>query len=410
VRAIIATVIIFFIWGCASEDKTVTPAPPDDTGDTTAPIIMSTCPADGDTGVDVSSCIYCTFSEPIDTTCIARWSFYLDQDISGHFSCDSCIAGFDPAYNLDYGRTYIVTITKGVKDTAGNCLANEYCWSFTTTFAPQIISVSPLDGDSNVPLDAVITATFSKTMDASTITTSSFMLGNGVAGTVVYHDSTATFIPDDSLDYNRIYTATLTKLITDTDGNPLESNYSWSFAVVNVPLMPLAVGNQWAYKIEKYDAAGNQTDVSYDLTRISHIRDTVGLVWYGDNHSQYYCNREDGLWRIGVFDHPYLFAQFPGNAHTGYGGDPGWVYFGLVEHIIIEETRCPVTVEAGSFSCYKYCSYMGDRFRFYHYYAPGVGLVLYEIYQFMPLKSWPILIERRSLFGYDLIDDPDVLY
>jgi len=409
-RAIIAVILLLVIWGCSDDDKTVTPDPPDELVDTVAPFIVSTCPADGDTGVDVSACIYCIFSEPVDSLCIARWSFYLSEDVPGNFSCRGCTAVFDPAYNLDYLKTYMVTVTKAVKDTAGNCMTDEYNWSFTTISSPQVIAVSPADSDIGVPLDVVITATFSKKMDATTITPESFRMDNNVTGTVVYEDSTATLIPDDSLEYNRIYTTTLTKMITDIEGNPLDSVYTWTFAVVRVPLMPLAVGNRWIYRVREYDTDGNPKADYFDMTKIEKTEYRGSAIWYVDNKSRSYVNYYNGLWRLGIFDDPYLFAQFPGTANIGYLGDPGWAFFNMRERINIIDTRLPVTVEAGHYSCYKYCSYTEDRFEFYHYYAPNVGLVMYEVYQNLPMKSWPVLIERRSLIGFDFIKSPNALY
>ena len=86
------------------------------------------------------------------------------------------------------------------------------------TTPPTVSSVSPLNGASDVAIDAVVTATFSEAMDSSTITTDSFTLaGSAVSGTVTYdHDTyTATFTPDAKLEYNHEYTPTLSTDITD---------------------------------------------------------------------------------------------------------------------------------------------------------------------------------------------------
>jgi hypothetical protein len=86
-----------------------------------------------------------------------------------------------------------------------------------------------------VVLNKHIAATFSKTMDASTITTSTFTLRQGatlVSGNVSYAGTTATFIPLVNLTSNTTYTATITTRAKDLAGNALASNYVWSFSTV----------------------------------------------------------------------------------------------------------------------------------------------------------------------------------
>jgi parallel beta-helix repeat protein len=106
---------------------------------------------------------------------------------------------------------------------------------------PTVSSVSPEDGDTDVPVDTVVTATFSEAMDSSTITTESFTLeGSLISGTVEYDPAayTATFIPDSDLDYDHEYTATLSTTITDLSSNPLAKSYTWSFTTGSAPNQP----------------------------------------------------------------------------------------------------------------------------------------------------------------------------
>jgi parallel beta-helix repeat protein len=107
------------------------------------------------------------------------------------------------------------------------------------TTPPTVYSVSPEDSAADVPVDTVITATFSELMDSSTINTSSFTLaGSEVSGTVTYDPATytATFTPDANLDYDHEYIATLSIAITDLAGNPLAEPYTWSFTTECAPV------------------------------------------------------------------------------------------------------------------------------------------------------------------------------
>lgn len=94
---------------------------------------------------------------------------------------------------------------------------------------PTVVSVSPTSGATQVPTGTTISATFSKDLDPSTVTTSSFMLNNGVTGTVAYDNKMATFTPSHALSANTAYTATLSTAIKDASGTAMSQNFSWSF-------------------------------------------------------------------------------------------------------------------------------------------------------------------------------------
>jgi hypothetical protein len=105
---------------------------------------------------------------------------------------------------------------------------------------PTVVSETPLTGATGVcPNNALITATFSKAMNAATINTTTFTLtigGASVAGTVTYNATTniATFTPAASLVLNTTYTAMITTGAADTFGNPLAANLMWTFKTAAV--------------------------------------------------------------------------------------------------------------------------------------------------------------------------------
>jgi hypothetical protein len=101
------------------------------------------------------------------------------------------------------------------------------------TVAPTVSSTTPLDLATSVARDSAITATFNEDMFATTVDASSFTLdkSGNINGTVTFEANTnvATFNPSRELDINAIYTATLGTAITDLSGNPLVTDYNWSF-------------------------------------------------------------------------------------------------------------------------------------------------------------------------------------
>src|SRR4051812_24161664 len=100
---------------------------------------------------------------------------------------------------------------------------------------PTITSMTPPAGSAGVcPNNTIITATFSKPMNAATINTSTFTVtsaGGAVAGTVTYVAATqiATFTPSANLAFSTLYTATITTGAKDTFGNGLAANFTWTF-------------------------------------------------------------------------------------------------------------------------------------------------------------------------------------
>lgn len=214
--------------------------------DNTAPTVIFTDPADGDINVALNKKIAATFSESMDpSTLINPTTFTLAgpgvTPVSGTVSYVGLIATFIPESNLLPNTTYTATITTAATDLAGNGLAGNYIWSFTTgatldTTPPTVILTDPLNGATNVVRSKKITATFSENMDPSTMTNTTFSVA-GVIGTVLYDPITriATFTPGSYLASDTTYTATITTAARDLAGNAMVANYIWSFTTGKVP-------------------------------------------------------------------------------------------------------------------------------------------------------------------------------
>jgi hypothetical protein len=105
--------------------------------DVVAPMVVSTFPADSATGVAVNTGLSATFSEGMDPSTIATAHFTLTEGanlITGTVTYDAQNkkANFFPSNNLAGNKTYSAKITTGVKDLAGNALAVDKVWSFST--------------------------------------------------------------------------------------------------------------------------------------------------------------------------------------------------------------------------------------------------------------------------------------
>ncbi len=122
------------------------------------------------------------------------------------------------------------------------------------TVAPTVSSTNPIDGATGV---AVITASFSEAMDASTITTATFAVnGPGatpVTGVVDYDASTniARFTPTGALAPSTAYDASISTGAKDVAGNALENRHEWSFtkAPTTGNQASLALGDAGAFAV-----------------------------------------------------------------------------------------------------------------------------------------------------------------
>jgi len=208
--------------------------------DTTAPTVSLVAPSNAATGVALNAKFTATFSKAMDASTISTATVTLSRgatSVPGMVDYVGTTAVFSPAVNLLPSTVYTARVSTGVRDVAGNALAVTKTWSFTTgtatdVVAPTVSSTLPANAATGVALNGTVTATFSETMDVSTITATTFTLKQGaasIAGAFTYAGTSATFAPSSNLAANTVYTATVTTGAKDLSGNALASNNVWSF-------------------------------------------------------------------------------------------------------------------------------------------------------------------------------------
>jgi hypothetical protein len=222
------------------------------------PTVTSTVPANLATAVPLNQTISSTFSEAMNPATINSTTFTLTG--SGSTPVAGLVAyaaigntlTFTPAANLAPNTLFTATITTGATDVAGNALASNYVWTFTTgatvaAIAPEIVSTVPANAATDVPLNQAVSATFNEAMNPLTITTGTFTLaGPGgvlVPATISYDaiDFIATLTPILPLIASTTYTATVMNGVTDLTGNPLGTGAApnpWTFSTGTVAITP----------------------------------------------------------------------------------------------------------------------------------------------------------------------------
>jgi hypothetical protein len=107
--------------------------------DTTPPTVTTRAPAAGATGVATGTVVTATFSEAMDAASITNANFQLQAGSNPPVAATVSYAGntatLTPSSALAANTTYTATVrggATGVKDVAGNALASNATWSFTT--------------------------------------------------------------------------------------------------------------------------------------------------------------------------------------------------------------------------------------------------------------------------------------
>lgn len=227
--------------------------------DTTPPAVVATSPAAGATGVAVGTLVVADLTEPLDPASVGTSSFNL-TDAGGALvagtvtlSASGTTATFAPVSPLAPSATYTATLSatapSAIRDLAGNALAADVTWTFTTAAPadvtpPSVVSFTPGQGATEVLLDSPLVVTFSEAVDPASVTPDTFQLTTtpfpsnfvgpptiAVAGdTVTYQAPRGAWFA-----FGQTFVATLTTGIRDLAGNPLPASVSWTFATPEVP-------------------------------------------------------------------------------------------------------------------------------------------------------------------------------
>ena len=163
------------------------------------------------------------------------------------------------------------------------------------TTPPTVSSTSPADSATSVAVSTTVSAVFSESLDAATVTNATFLLtgpSGTVAGTASASGATATFTPSGSLATSVTYTAEITTGVKDKAGNALAAARAWSFTTTaggakswgSVVSLETGTGQAYAPQIAM-DGNGNafavwrQYDVDSTGDRVFANRYTAGVGW-----------------------------------------------------------------------------------------------------------------------------------
>ena len=207
------------------------------------PKVTGSSPNQGATDISVSSSVSITFSKPM-APLVTGPAFSISPDTAGErsWSGDFTVLTFTPDSDLAENTAYRVIVSTEAKEEAdGIPLQRKFTLDFTTgsapdKVAPSVSSTVPADLSGNVSVGTSITVTFSEAMNTASAQDALIVLPppGGATKLLGFYtwsgdNSVMTFVPDQSLSYSQTYTATVAASATDTSGNRMAADFTFSF-------------------------------------------------------------------------------------------------------------------------------------------------------------------------------------
>lgn len=213
-----------------------------DVPDTQAPMVLTASPSTGSSGISPSTNLSLSFSEAMDKASVEA-AFSTSPAVTCNYlwNAASTLLTCDPVTDLSFDASYSATLTTTAKDAAGNTLASDYKFAFTTasapdTTAPTLSSSSPANAVNAVSRFETITVTFSEAMDkASAQAAFSITKPAGFnSGVFSWNDAGTqmTYNPDAIFDYGQEVDWQLSTAAKDLAGNALSSSVASSYKVI----------------------------------------------------------------------------------------------------------------------------------------------------------------------------------
>ena len=279
--------------------------------DVVPPAVAQIDPANGSSSFLVNGVIVVRFTEPLKPVSVIAG--VISVRVNGSplpgtttLSSDGLSVSFKPAAALAGLTTHEIQVS-GVRDLAGNRMSNVFAANFVSTefidtVAPQVVRSSPLDGQTDVAVNAPYTLEFSEPMDPATLTTARFSIRDNttftnIEGTVQVDPSgrTASFVPARALPIKRNFSVILSPGITDSNGNALGSvslNFSTSVQTDNqrIKLVRYSPPNNAigvpvnALIVVQFDEAVNPVNLAAGLTVTQNGNPVAGSLALADGN------------------------------------------------------------------------------------------------------------------------------
>jgi uncharacterized protein YfaS (alpha-2-macroglobulin family) len=238
---------------------TVTPLPTSvfnvsDDGKPLPPQVIAEAPSGG-AGIGRDGMVSVTFDQAMDQNKTASaWKMVgpQDQPVEGQITWqDNHTLQFKPSAPLDYGQTYLASLSTGAVSAQGVALQSPFEFQVNTVSPLQVSQVFPADGTTDVANQAVITVIFNRPVVPLGIAEekqnlpSPLNISPAVSGSGEWvNTSIYAFRPDQPLHGGMDYTVTVKAGLADAAGDSqLAEDYSWQFSTVTPSIQSLTLSN-----------------------------------------------------------------------------------------------------------------------------------------------------------------------
>lgn len=186
--------------------------------------LVSTSPANGATGVSVTSPVTFTMSNlispaSVNSSTVEVYTYNNGVVVAGNYSVNGASVTFTPLSPYP-ASTLMEMYISGLMDEAGNSAYNSggtFTTANTITTTPPTVTISPANGATNIGLNVPIVLTFSESINPSTIT----------------NNTAALFSGDTSLSYSSSISADNRTVVLNYNGLTLPSGATITVALSN---------------------------------------------------------------------------------------------------------------------------------------------------------------------------------
>ncbi len=207
-----------------------------ETVDTSAPVVASVRPLNGQSSVDIGTSIEISFSEPVHPGDLNEDNLKLMRSgssvpISIQVSSGGQFVNLEPQANLEYGTSYDVFIAANLHDYADNTSDISVETSFSTTGSfdenrPSLISSTPSSGSLNISTGVTVVLNFSEPLDPAGVESTDFRFiaasGNVVPFSFSFNGtSIVSLMPSQALARGTTYRVEVLGGMTDLSANPV---------------------------------------------------------------------------------------------------------------------------------------------------------------------------------------------
>ncbi|MDR9419798.1 Ig-like domain-containing protein [Gracilimonas sp.] len=204
--------------------------------------VVETIPEDESNGIPIDTEVSVTFDQNIEANNLSQifiGDIIAEETVSG---TSVIISGNKLTINhpdLNFDTEYIVQVPAGAVETSDGAINSLVSWQFRTIAGspPELVSVQPEDGATNVPIDAVVSAQFDSDILSSNLSDISIEdeAGNEISGITPEINSDELLIGHDDFEYDHTYIVTIPEQVLESDTGLYNSEITWSFTTVPSP-------------------------------------------------------------------------------------------------------------------------------------------------------------------------------